>query len=181
MLAEPALFEDPEPDNAAKWTERELLDRLRARYSRPDRGNGPEWVYMEHVRDKTGWANRTIDALALHLWESRNNEVHAFEVKVSRSDFRRELADPSKAETWTAWCEHFWIVAPAGVLRPEDMPKSWGLLVTSGTGLRIAKRSPRLRPKPPGYMPAEPLPRSLVACMLRSVKRQSIVLGKDPS
>ena len=87
----PALAVAPEP--AAKWTERDLLDRLRVRHNQ-NSGNGPSWVFMEHVRSHSGFdARSTIDGLAMHLWQSRKHEVHAFEVKVSRSDFRRELAD----------------------------------------------------------------------------------------
>jgi hypothetical protein len=153
-----------------KWTERMLLDRLRARYS-VNHGNGPEWVFMEHVADQTGFANRRIDGMAVHLWRSRHHEVHAFEVKVSRGDFRRELADMSKSEVWTSWVEHFWIVAPHGVLTKADIPDQWGLLVTRGSGLAVAKRAPRLRPKPAGYLPAGDLPRSVVAAMLRQAAR----------
>jgi hypothetical protein len=157
-------------DEPVKWTERMLLDRLRLRHGAIS-GNGPEWAYMEHVADQTGWANRRIDALAMHLWQSRHHEVHAYEVKVSRSDFKRELADPDKAAVWTAWVEHFWIVAPAGMLQPAEVPATWGLLVVRGGGLAIAKRAPRLREKPTGYTPEPDLGRRVVAAMLRSAAK----------
>lgn len=162
----------PDPE-AVRWTEREILDRLSRRHNVRRGGNGPEWVYMEKVRDQAGaWANRTIDALALHLWPSRHHEVHAYEVKVSRADFRRELAgDMAKSEPWTAWVEYFWIVAPAGVVPRTELPAMWGLLETSGVGLRVAKSAKRLRERPLGYMPSPDLPRSIVAAMLRSAAR----------
>lgn len=174
---EALVFEDE--DQPEKWTERMLLDRLRQRHGMVS-GNGPEWVFMEHVADQTGFATRRIDGLAVHLWRSRHHEVHAFEVKVSRSDFRRELADLSKSEVWTSWVEYFWIVAPHGVLTKTDIPDQWGLLVTRGGGLAIAKRAPRLRPKPDGYLPAPDLPRSVVAAMLRQAARLPAATQGEP-
>jgi hypothetical protein len=156
------------------WTERALLDRLRVRHGKIT-GNGPEWAYMEHVRDAAGFfAGTTIDALAMHLWPSRNHEAHAFEVKVSRADFRRELADDcSKSLPWRSWVEFFWITAPADVVPLEELPERWGLLVPHGKALRVAKPAVRMRPRPAGYLPAADLPRSLVAAMLRAQVRNA--------
>lgn len=158
-----------------KWTERELLDRLKTRHSKVA-GNGPEWAYMEHVRDRAGaFCNTTIDALALHLWPSRHHEVHAYEVKCSRADFRRELADGlAKSLPWRSWVEFFWIVAPKDVVPLTELPKEWGLLVPHATALRVAKPAVRLRSKPYGYNVAEPdIPRTLVASMLRAQVRNA--------
>jgi len=155
-----------------RWTERILLDRLRARHSRVTgaAGNGPEWAYMEHVRSHSGFdAQSTIDALAIHLWRSRQHEIHAFEVKVSKADFRRELADEqAKSAIWREWVEFFWIVAPNSVVPKDELPAEWGLLVTWRDGLRVAKQATRLREKPLGWYPCEPIPRPIVASMLRA-------------
>lgn len=156
-----------------KWTERHLLDRLRTRHA-GIAGNGPEWAYMEHVRDGAGFsATRTIDALALHLWPSRKHETHAFEVKVSHADFRRELADDcAKSAPWRSWVEYFWIVAPhASVAPTAELPDGWGLLVCHGSVLRAAVKPARLRTRPYGYVAAPDLPRSIVAAMLRARTR----------
>jgi hypothetical protein len=154
------------------WTERILLDRLRTRHN-VLRGNGPVWAYMEHVKDRAGHFHRaTIDALAVHLWPSSGNLVHAYEVKVSRADFRRELADGcAKSEPWTCWVDLFWIVAPAGVVPIEELPPRWGLLETRGPGLAVRRQARALRPAPAPGEPRSDLPRSLVASMLRSAAR----------
>ena len=168
-MSQPLLIEEPEPP--AKFTERDLLDRLYKHHSL-NSGNGPAWAYMEHVRDRAGFADRTIDALALHLWPSRNHEAHAYEVKVSRADFRRELEDDgAKSACWRSWVEYFWIVAPAGVVPVEELPCTWGLLVPHGAGLRKARQATRLRPRPIGYEPAPDLPRTVIAAMLRAQVR----------
>lgn len=66
----------------------------------------------------------TPDAVA---WGSRGESI-LVEVKVSRSDF---LADKSKS--FRRYEEqgvgvHRYFAAPAGLLKPEDMPEGWGLL-----------------------------------------------------
>jgi hypothetical protein len=136
-------------------------------------GNGPVWSFMEHVRDAAGFdARTTIDALAVHQWPSTGHEVHAYEVKVSRSDFRRELADDcAKSLPWRSWVDYFWIVAPRGIVPVEELPDGWGLLVTHGAALAKARQARRLTPPQHGYLPREPLPRGLVAAMLRAASR----------
>ncbi|MCU1592433.1 MAG: hypothetical protein JWP11_3689 [Frankiales bacterium] len=148
-----------------KWTEAAVLSLLRERHAGKG-GSGPEWAYLEHVRDAAGFsATRTIDALALHLWPSRGHELHAFEVKVSRGDWRRELADPAKAEGWCALVDRFWIVAPRGVVPRDELPASWGLLETKGeSGLAQTVAAPLLRQKAERPL----VDRSLLACLLRA-------------
>jgi hypothetical protein len=99
------------------WTERKMLDLLRARHSQMV-GNGPVWGYMEHVRDGAGFTvQTTIDALAIHMWPSKHHAMHAFEVKVSRGDWLRELSNPDRAGAWTAIVDYFWVAAPSGVVK----------------------------------------------------------------
>lgn len=155
-------------DDSPKHTERSVLDLLRERHAKQS-GNGPEWAYMEHVRDAAGFsARRTADALALHLWPSRGHELHGYEVKVSRSDWRRELADPAKAEAWCRIVDRWWIVAPRGIVPPEELPTGWGLLEAaqrSGKGV-LVQRVPALTLRPPDER--APIDRGLLACLLRS-------------
>lgn len=116
-------------------SERTVLDALRERHAPKRGGNGPEWAYMEHVRNDAGFnANRTIDAMALGLWPSRGMELHGYEVKISRADFRRELADVEKMDAFAHILDRFWIVAPAGVVPAVELPSSWGLLEVTDKG-----------------------------------------------
>ena len=86
-------------------------------------------VVVREVANATGFgATRRIDALALGCWPSRGLFVHAIEVKVSRSDFRRELKKPKKAETIAKYCDTFWIAAPKDVVPLDELPNGWGLL-----------------------------------------------------
>lgn len=153
-------------------TERSLLDMLHKRYG-ADTGNGPRFVVAEHVRSAAGFGDtyspstgyqglRTCDAMALDLWPSGGLRLHGFEIKCSRTDWKRELSDPAKAETFKQYCDHWWlVVADSSIVRGVELPDSWGLLVAGRTALRVGVRAPRLSSP-------LPLPRSLLACLLRS-------------
>jgi hypothetical protein len=126
-------------------TEASMLSLLRKRHAAKN-GNGPEWAYLEKVRDAPGFdAKRTADAMALNLWASRGCELHGYEVKVSRADWRRELADPAKADGWCTVVDRWWIVAPRGVVPRDELPSTWGLLETSARGLTVTVQAPLLR------------------------------------
>jgi len=128
-----------------RHTETSMLALLRERHAAKS-GNGPEWAYIEHVRDAPGFdAQRTADALALSLWTSRGNELHGFEVKISRADWRREIAQPAKAEGWCAVVDRWWVVAPRGVVPRDELPATWGLMETGARGLTITKQAPLLQ------------------------------------
>jgi hypothetical protein len=118
--------EPPEPVSDIRWTEAMLVAALRSRY--PEN----EWALITQVRDGAGWDRRTFDAVAIGLWGSRGHPVHGFECKVSRSDWKRELAQPAKAEPLAAFCDRWWIVAPRGVVPPATLPETWGLLEARG-------------------------------------------------
>lgn len=122
-----------------------MLSLLRKRHAAKG-GNGPEWAYIEKVRDAPGFdAKRTADAMALGLWQSRGCELHGFEIKVSRADWRRELADPAKADDWCAIVDRWWIAAPRGIVPRDELPSTWGLLETGARGLTVTVPAPLLQ------------------------------------
>lgn len=122
-------------------TEREVLDELRAYYSK-DAGNGPRYVFAEHVKDAPGFAgSRTADFVAQDLWNSKGLHLIGHEVKVSRSDWLSELRDPTKAEAIRQFCHQWYLVVPDAKIVKDDLPAGWGLIVTGGAGTRIRKRS----------------------------------------
>jgi len=64
----------------------------------------------------------------MSLWPSRGLELHGVEIKVSRSDWRREAADPAKAEAVARYCDRWWIhTAPGVVGDVSELPPAWGL------------------------------------------------------
>jgi hypothetical protein len=92
--------------------------------------------------------------------------IRGFEVKISRSDYRREARDPMKAEEIAAYCDSWWIVTPAGLIRePElELPPAWGLMELNGAGLSVRR--------PATQTEARPLTRAFVAALLRGASKQ---------
>lgn len=123
---------------------KELVELLRQRYTSSPTGWAPSYAVLEQVPDGTG-ANqgRWIDIAVFSLWPSKGLTRSAFEIKVSTSDFRRELQNPMKYE-WARKAFHeFWYLAPSGVIDVDELPKGVGLMVTRGKGLAIKKHCKR--------------------------------------
>ncbi len=166
MTAQPELFQldpwepaEPENDTPAA-TERDMLDLLHNRYSF-DGGNGARYACAEHVRNGAGFdANRTADFIAMDLWPSKGLHLHGHEVKVSRADWLRELADPAKAAAFMRYMDRWWLAVPDERIVRNDLPEGWGLLAQRGSRLIAVVPAPLLQP--------EPIPRSLLAPLLRS-------------
>lgn len=121
----------------------DIKQLMRQRYS------APQYALFFEVTDQTG-ARHTgyADAIAMGLWPSRGIELEGFEIKVSSSDWRRELAKPAKAEKFAQRCDRWWLVAADGVVKDEtEIPSGWGWIVATDK-LRIAKQAPKLEPMP---------------------------------
>jgi polyhydroxyalkanoate synthesis regulator phasin len=106
----------------------------------------PEWALMFEVAPATGGGTRYADAIAVNLWKSRGHTVHGFEVKVSRSDWLRELKDPSKCEPVLRYCDYWWIVAQKDVIKPGELPPTWGHFELRASGLVQQVQGDRLKP-----------------------------------
>lgn len=80
-------------------------------------GPGP-WTVIEE------WMN--IDLLAFAAWSQPKparcrHERIGYEVKVSRSDYKRELRDPHKRSAAVRFCHEFYMAVPFGLLRPDEL------------------------------------------------------------
>jgi hypothetical protein len=150
----------PEP-KVPKFTERDMLDALARRYTQISQVLNDRWVRAEHVRNGTGFYGydpvtgrcaaplRTADFFAIDTWESKGQRIHGHEVKVSRSDWLHELADPSKAEAFKQYVHHWWLVVPdASIVRGDELPTGWGMLTLRGGRLHAVRRAPLLEPTP---------------------------------
>lgn len=121
----------------------DLVERLRARYA------APKWASFAEVRNGTGYtATGAIDFLSIGCWPSQGLLAVGVEIKVSRSDFQRELDRPTKRGWVEASCAECWFCTPKGLLRPEEIPARWGLLEAVGDGLKLrAKVKPAQDPE----------------------------------
>lgn len=136
-------------------TSHEVIAALRKSYE------GDAWAFLEQVGNATGYGtDRHADAIAMSLWPSRGLTLHGFEVKVSRSDWKRELEKPGKAEPIAAYCDYWTVVAPKGIVPPFEVPTTWGLVEVDDKGrTRTAKKPEKLK--------AAPIDRGFVAAILR--------------
>lgn len=131
-------------ETKAPLTAADLCERLRRKYP------AEAYAMLYEVRNGTGFQRspRSADVLMMSLWPSRGLDLTGFEVKVSRSDWKRELADPGKADAIQRYCDRWYVLAPETVVPREELPSAWGLLVPYRDGLTCAVEAPKLEPVP---------------------------------
>lgn len=112
-------------------------------------------VVFEVPDDVSGRATRYCDAMVLDMWASRGFELAGFEIKISRSDWTRELSMPNKAEVHFALCDRWWLITPAyrtataaaAVAKAEEIPGPWGWMAVNEEGKCLTyKKAPKLVP-----------------------------------
>lgn len=124
-----------------------------------------EWAVIFELAKGTGFkgAGGRIDAAAFNCWPSKGHHRLAFEVKRSRSDFLRELKKPAKR----AWVEEnfhqTWFVVPAGLVKSEEVPESWGLLAATKDGSKLRQAKVAM------HRDIGPLPEDLALAAMRAV------------
>ena len=121
----------------------------------------PEWAIMWEVGQGTGGnSGRYADAVMMSLWPSRGLELHGVEIKVSRSDWKREAADPSKAEAVARYCDRWWVHTTPGVVDDiSDVPPAWGLREWTGKRWDTLREAEKTT--------ADPVTRPFLAALLR--------------
>lgn len=149
---------------------RDLFDRLRCRERDGE-------IFLCEVGDGAGFGNRGwSDAISMQTWPSKELVIRGYEVKATRSDWLRELDKPEKNEKWQFACDEWYIVAPKDIVKLEELPPAWGLLVPKGElQLRIASRPSSLS------MGASKkgIPRNLLAAVFRAAGNERRALEKD--
>lgn len=132
-------------------TERGMLDLLLHRYNTERQGTiADRWVRAEHVRSTQDYrlTLSVADFIAVDKYASAQ-AIHGHEVKVSRADWLTELRDLSKAERIKRFCNYWWlVVSDASIVKVDELPAGWGLMVKSGDGLRAKVKAPVLTPEP---------------------------------
>jgi hypothetical protein len=115
-----------------------VLDALIRHYRKPGTERDGEVLIPE---PQAPGSMRRCDLLRVGMWASRGTGIDVHEIKVSRSDWLRELDDPAKAEAWWPYCNRFWLVAPPGIVAAGELPKGWGLLEIPASGRRFKVRT----------------------------------------
>ncbi len=165
-----------------------IIDALGHRHQQSKNGDTNAWVFARELSATTGFGSMfrgddvhtfaeagyplssmssgsRIDAFAFHTWPSKNLWRIAYEIKVSRSDLLRELANPGKRGAALALSNEFYFVIPPDVkFLASELPEECGIIKWNpGSGLRISHRAPyRIVPDPPMLF---------VLSLLRNVQR----------
>jgi len=126
-----------------------------------DRYPAPEWILAFEVANGTGsTARRSADAVAMNCYPSKGCELLGFEIKISRGDWLRELKASTKAVPVGKFCDRWYVVAPDGVVKREELPRGWGLITAMEKALRVVVQ-------PPANEQVQDVNRSFMAAMLR--------------
>lgn len=122
----------------------------------------PEWAVYFNVANGTGGNQRRwADAVAFNCYPSRGLGIIGFEIKVSRSDWLRELAQPDKSVAVQQYCDYWYVVAPPDIVRAGELPPTWGLIEHKGERLYTKTEAPKLTD-------TKPISRAFMVAVLRN-------------
>jgi hypothetical protein len=98
------------------------------------------WLFITELRRSPGWIEeRTIDVFVLHQWPSEGFKRIAYEIKISNSDFKREIKQPQKRKSFRDLSNEFYFIAPEGIIDPDKVPTDCGLIEVTPEGKLIKK------------------------------------------
>ena len=134
------------------------------------RHNEIEWHLFFELRHGTGYRHGSegyTDAWAIHQYPSSGNNLRvAYEIKVFRNDFLREIKNTRKRRMALRYSNYFWCIAAAGVAKPDEIPAECGLIVVEGLEHKKVIEAPYRDSCPPTWQ--------FVASVVRSAKRKTI-------
>ena len=97
-----------------------------------------KWAFFEELRIGTGFgkdSEQRLDAWAIHYHPSKRNVSICYEVKVSKSDFKKEITTPIKRRAGLRLSNEFYFVTPKGLCKIEDIPLECGLIEVDDKGV----------------------------------------------
>lgn len=156
-----------------------IPERLIAARHNEEKG---EWACFRELATGTGHsghAGRTADLFALNCYPSKGFRAIVYEVKVSRSDFKREIEDMTKRRPWEKIAHECYFATTPGLVKPDEVPEGWGL-VEVGAEVRVIKVATQRTPEPwPMTFMAAIARRSADAAQPRASKAVWRLLGQD--
>ena len=92
---------------------------------------------------------RRIDFWTLHPQEGKGHCATAYEIKVSRQDFKRDSA--MKQREARLYSDQFYYVTPAGLVSPDEIPDWAGLQEWNGERFTFKVHAPKLSKSAPSW------------------------------
>lgn len=144
---------------------------LRRRYGPFPHTTMQEWALIFEFPVGTGFAPQRIDAFAIRCW-GHDYERLAFEIKVSRGDFQREIKLKTKRKAALAYSNNFYFITPKGLIAPKEIPIECGLMeVSDDLLLQTVVGAPFRETLPPTW--------NLFATAARLASREQVGLGAE--
>lgn len=107
-----------------------------------ERHKGRGWACFFQYRPMTSFeaSLNAIDLIAVGLWH-KHDKIIAFEIKVERSDFLKDLKDFKKKHRFALRIsDEFYYVCPWGLIQKEEVPEDAGLMyVNKASIIKIVK------------------------------------------
>lgn len=92
---------------------------------------------------------RRIDFWTLHPQEGKGHCATSYEIKVSRTDFKRDSA--MKQREARLYSDQFYYVAPVGLIAPDEVPDWAGLQEWTGERFKFTVHAPKLSKSAPSW------------------------------
>lgn len=154
MTAQPELeLPDGEQPTSDPTTAKALVEVLRRHYLRDERH--PAGIFAPGIQ-APGGSLRKADLIWLGCTAAAGSELVGHEIKISRADLQRELADLTKSDPWQRYCNRWWLVIPhPQIITGLQLPSSWGVM-RPPTGKRA--RAMTIHTPAPALTPDEQAP-----------------------
>lgn len=152
---------------AEKMRAADVLRALMPRYE-------PPWACWPELRvgtHRSADVGQRMDLWAIATWPAAHFERVAIEIKVSRGDYRSEVARPQKRAAAMLLSNRFYFAVPHGLVRVEEVPVDCGLIEVWPSGRTEATLEAPWRDVPP------PTTRFLAALAKRAVEPQTLRLA----
>jgi hypothetical protein len=105
------------------------------------RNDGKCWTWENATIG--AWSGPRPDVMSFPRWRYDLPQIHAYEIKVSRSDLLSDL----NSEKWRKYLEHCQSVTfamPHGLAKKEEIPAECGVMFRTGRGWRTERRAQNL-------------------------------------
>ena len=99
--------------------------------------DGKVWCWLNSTIG--AWSGPRPDVMAYRRYTYDNPQIHAYEIKVSRSD----LASDLNSDKWRKYLEHCQSVTfamPSGLCHKDEISRECGVMFRTGRGWRVERR-----------------------------------------
>lgn len=96
------------------------------------------WVCIKELRVATGYASgatQFIDAWFINCWPSNGVRRISVEIKVSKGDFKDEMAKPLKRMAAYRMSNELYLAVPKGLVMLHEVPPDMGLVEVDAAGV----------------------------------------------